>query len=112
MGKFGSVKGSHKGGIYSINIKVRLPKPLQIFIKSPAEIFGDGGNIRELIENLDREYPGLKKRICDGKGNIRWFINVSVNGQNIRSLEGEATKLNEGDEVSLSPGLLHDPRRV
>ncbi|MBU2567986.1 MAG: molybdopterin-synthase adenylyltransferase MoeB [Elusimicrobia bacterium] len=88
-----------------MNIKVRIPTPLQKITKNQTDIVSDGQDVRELIENLDREYPGLKERVCDEKGDIRRFINIFVNGQDIRFLEGDGTKLKEGDEVSVIPAI-------
>jgi len=88
-----------------MNIKVRIPTPLQKVTKSQPEVISEGRDVRELIENLDREYPGLKERICDEQGSIRRFINIFVNGQDIRFLKGDMTKLNDGDEVSVIPAI-------
>ncbi|MCM8814521.1 MAG: molybdopterin-synthase adenylyltransferase MoeB [Candidatus Omnitrophica bacterium] len=88
-----------------MSIKVRVPTPLQKLTGNQSEIDGDGKNIRELIENLDKKYPGIKERIFDETGNVRRFINLFVNDTDIRFLQGDKTELKDGDEVSIIPAI-------
>ena len=59
----------------------------------------------QLINELDRSYPGIKSRICDEAGNLRRFVNVFLNEEDIRFLEKEKTSLKDGDEVSIVPAI-------
>lgn len=86
-------------------IKVRIPTPLQKFTNNQNEVECTGKTIKELIENLNKNYPGIKERICDENGNIRRFVNFFVNGEDIRFLQGENTELKDGDEVSIIPAI-------
>jgi len=62
-------------------------------------------NIRELIEDLEKRFPGIKERICDQTGKIRRFINIYVNEEDVRFLQQEETSLKDGDEVSIIPAI-------
>ena len=65
----------------------------------------DGGNVGELIDNLEAAHAGLKERLCDENGEIRRFVNVYVNDEDVRFLDGRATALKDGDEVSIVPAI-------
>jgi len=58
-----------------------------------------------MIGSLDATYPGLKNRLCDEKGDLRRFVNIYVNEEDIRFLNGKETSLKDGDEVSIVPAI-------
>jgi molybdopterin synthase sulfur carrier subunit len=84
---------------------VRIPTPLRRLTAGAAEVSADGEDITGLIDNLDDEYPGLKERICDENGEIRRFVNVYLNNEDIRFLDGAGTKVSADDEVSIIPAI-------
>jgi sulfur-carrier protein len=86
-------------------IKVRIPTPLRPLTKNQGEVEVTGANIGEIIENLNASYVGLKDRLCDDKGELRRFVNVYVNEEDIRFLKGKDTLLKDGDEVSIVPAI-------
>lgn len=86
-------------------IKVLIPTPLQKFTKNQASLECEGGSIVDLMETLEREFPGIKARLCDDKGELRRFINFYVNSEDIRFLDGKETALKDGDEVSIVPAV-------
>lgn len=86
-------------------VKVRVPTPLQKITKNQAEVAVNGGNIKELIENLEKNFPGMKERLCDESGKLRRFINIYVNEEDIRFLQRDETQLKDGDEVSIIPAI-------
>jgi molybdopterin synthase sulfur carrier subunit len=88
-----------------MSIKVRIPTPLQKLTNNQSEVECEGTDIKSLIENLDKKYPGIRARLYDENNNLRRFINFFVNEQDIRFLEGERTKLKDGDEVSIIPAI-------
>ena len=88
-----------------MSIKVRIPTPLQNMTQNKAEVESSGANIREVIDDLERNFPGIKERICDEKGNIRRFINIYVNEEDVRFLKQDETLLKDGDEVSIIPAI-------
>lgn len=88
-----------------MSIKVRIPTPLQKLTDNQIEVECNGRDIKELIENLDKKYPGIKARVYDESGNLRRFINFFVNDKDIRFLQGDKTELKDGDEVSIIPAI-------
>lgn len=88
-----------------MSIKVKIPTPLQKLTDNKAEVETNGTTVSELIENLDKKYPGIKRRICGDDGKVRRFINIYVNEQDIRFLNGDTTKINDEDEVSIIPAI-------
>ena len=86
-------------------IKVRIPTPLQKLTQNQGEVEVVGGNIKEVLANLEKQFPGMKDRLYDEKGGLRRFINFYVNDEDIRFLQGETTALKEGDELSIVPAI-------
>ncbi len=85
-------------------VKVKIPTPLQRLTQGKEEVDGEPGTIIELVNALDRKYHGLGERISEA-GKIRRFVNVYVNEEDIRFLNGEETKVKDGDEVSIVPAI-------
>ncbi len=88
-----------------MGVRVRIPVPLQKLTGNQTEVECEGKDIRDLIENLDKKYPGIKERLCEENGKLRRFINFFVNEQDIRFLQGDKTALKDGDEVSIIPAI-------
>jgi sulfur-carrier protein len=88
-----------------MSVKVLIPTPLQKFTRDQATIECEGGNISELVDALEQNFPGIKDRLCDKDGNLRRFINFYVNSEDIRFMDGANTALNAGDEVSIVPAV-------
>lgn len=86
-------------------VKIRVPAPLQKLTKNQVEIVANGANIKELIDDLEKNYPGIKERICDETGKVRRFINIYVNEEDIRFLQRDETPLKDGDVVSIIPAI-------
>ena len=85
-------------------VKVRIPTPLQKLTNGKAEVECRAKNILELVEVLEKDYPGMKERLSDG-GKIRRFINIYVNEEDIRFVKKEETALKDGDSVSIVPAI-------
>ena len=86
-------------------IKVRIPTPLRPLTKGQGEVEVTAGTIVDLIERLDTAHPGIKARLCDDSGELRRFVNIYVNEEDIRFLKGKDTSLKAGDEVSIVPAI-------
>ena len=86
-------------------VKVRIPTPLQKLTREKAEVEIGARNVKELIARLEKDYPGIKDRICDESGKVRRFVNVYLNEEDIRFLNQEDTSLKDGDEVSIVPAI-------
>ncbi|MEK6727495.1 MAG: MoaD/ThiS family protein [Candidatus Omnitrophota bacterium] len=86
-------------------VKVRIPAPLQKMTQNRPEIEAEASNIRELILDLEKQFPGIRERLLDEQGNIRRFINFYVNDEDIRFLKQDETPLSDGAEVSIIPAI-------
>jgi molybdopterin converting factor small subunit len=86
-------------------VRVLIPTPLQRLTQNQSEVMLEGGDIRDMIQNLEARFPGIKSRLCDDSGALRRFVNLYVNEEDIRFLKGEATSLKDGDEVSIIPAI-------
>jgi sulfur-carrier protein len=84
---------------------VLIPTPLRKLTNELESVSAAGANVGELLDNLDKAYPGLKDRVCDEQGNVRRFVNVYVNGEDIRFLEDKATAVKDNDEISIVPAI-------
>lgn len=85
-------------------VKVLIPTPLQKITGGKYVVEAQPGKIIDIINALDKKFPGLAERLCqDGK--IRRFINVYVNEEDVRFLQGEETIVKDGDEVSIVPAI-------
>ncbi len=84
---------------------IKIPTPLRNLTKGAGEVEINGDSITALIENLNKQYPGIRDRLMDEKNNLRRFVNIYVNGDDIRFLKGLDTKVKDVDEVSIVPAI-------
>jgi molybdopterin synthase sulfur carrier subunit len=91
---------------------VRIPTPLRRLTGEKDEVTINAEDIRELIEALEKQFPGVKERLCDESGNVRRFINLYVNNEDIRFLKGIETELKESDIVSIIPAIAGGKEKV
>jgi molybdopterin converting factor small subunit len=84
---------------------VRIPTPLRKLTQGAEEVTSSGKNIGELITNLEKQYPGIKERICDATGAVRRFVNIFVRDEDIRFLQNLETPIADTDEVSIVPAI-------
>ncbi len=89
-----------------MRVKVRIPMLLQKLTQNRAEVVGNGSTIGELIDDLEKKFPGIKERICDETGKVRSFISIYVNEENVRFLQKGETPLKDGDEISIIPAIV------
>ena len=86
-------------------VKVRVPTPLMKLTDNQSEVTAEGATISEILNNLESQFAGIKERICDENGAPRRFINIYLNEEDIRFLEGESTAVKDGDEISIIPAI-------
>ena len=86
-------------------VLVRIPTPLRSLTKGSAEVQATGGSVADVIGDLQRQFPGMGERLLDEAGELRRFINVYVNEEDIRFLDGKKTALKDGDQVSIVPAI-------
>jgi MoaD family protein len=85
-------------------IDVRIPTILRTYTGGEKAVTGEGSTLAELIENLESNHPGIKERLIDGS-DLRRFVNVYVNDEDVRFTGGLETKLDDGDEVVVLPAV-------
>lgn len=85
--------------------QVRVPTPLRKYTAGAEAVEASGATVAALISDLDARYPGIKDRICDEGGQVRRFVNVFVNGEDIRFLQHLDTPVQATDEVSIVPAI-------
>ena len=86
-------------------VTVRIPTPLRSITKGNAEVRAEGNSVGNIVEDLGRQFPGLRERLMDEAGELRRFINIYVNEEDIRFLDGKKTALKDGDQVSIVPAI-------
>jgi len=89
----------------SMTVRVRIPTPLRRFTGGQEEVSATGTTIGMVVDDLERQHPGIKERICDEQGKVRKFVNIYVNGDDIRFLQSLDTPVKEGDEISIVPAI-------
>jgi molybdopterin synthase sulfur carrier subunit len=88
-----------------MSARVRIPTPLRRFTDGAEEISAGGATVAAIVDDLDHNHPGLKERLCDEAGKVRRFVNIFVNGDDIRFLNNLETTVKDGDEVSIVPAI-------
>ena len=88
-----------------MSINVRIPTPLRRLTDQQSSVTAEGLTVAELIESLDAAFPGMKARVCDDDGELRHFVNIYVNGEDVRYMDGIGSALKSGDEVSIVPAV-------
>ena len=86
-------------------VKVRIPTPLQKLTNNQSEVLCEALTIDAMLAELEKAHPGIKERICDGEGKLRRFVNIYVNEEDIRFLQGQETALKSGDDISIIPAI-------
>jgi molybdopterin synthase sulfur carrier subunit len=88
-----------------MSVRVRVPTPLRTLTGGQSDVSADGGDVAACIHDLEAKYPGMANRILDDEGEVRRFVNLFVNGEDIRFLQGIGTALKAGDELSIVPAM-------
>lgn len=88
-----------------MSVVVRVPTPLRKVTNGQETVDVNGATVEEGLANLESQYPGIKERIVDPDGQLHRFVNIYVNGEDIRFLEGLATAVKDGDELSIVPAV-------
>ncbi len=88
-----------------MSVSVRVPTPLRKLTEGADEVTVQGDTVKALVDDLERKFPGIKERICDESGKIRRFVNVYVNGDDIRFLQNLETSVRDGDSISIVPAI-------
>ncbi len=88
-----------------MSVTVRIPAPLRRVTNGLDKVEVEGATLSDMLNALDSQFPGIKERLLDETGDLRHFVNVYVNGEDVRFLQGLDTSTNAGDEVSIVPAV-------
>jgi molybdopterin synthase sulfur carrier subunit len=86
-------------------VKVRIPTPLRKLTSGEGEVSAIGKTVVEVLDDLESKYPGFRERLFDESGNLRRFINIYLNDEDIRFLNGPDTVVKDSDEISIIPAI-------
>lgn len=86
-------------------VKVRVPTPLRRFTAGNDEVAASGDSIKAVIHDLEQRHPGIGERLLDDKGELRRFVNIYLNGDDIRFLSQLDSKVKDGDDISIVPAI-------
>jgi sulfur-carrier protein len=88
-----------------MSVHVRIPTPLRALTKGTTDVQATADSVGTLVDDLERQFPGIRERLVDETGELRRFINIYVNEEDIRFLEGKKTALKAGDHVAIVPAI-------
>ena len=86
-------------------ITVRIPQPLRGLTGDKPTVESGGSTLSACIDHLESAYPGMRDRLMDEGGQLRRFVNIYINGDDVRFSDGLGTSLKDGDEVSIVPAV-------
>jgi molybdopterin synthase sulfur carrier subunit len=87
-------------------VTVLIPAPMRSLAGNQARVSIDGGaTVADVLTHLAEQHPGVQPRIFESPGRLRRFVNVYVNGEDIRALQAEATSVKDGDEIGIIPAM-------
>ena len=88
-----------------MGVLVRIPTPLRKMTNGQDKVEVTESILSVMIDNLESEYPGFKERLIDENGELLYFVNIYLNGEDVRFLSGLSTDTKEGDEISIVPAV-------
>jgi len=88
-----------------VSVSVRVPTPLRNLTDSQAAVSADGGTVGEIIDDLDTRHPGMRERLIDESGELRRFVNLFVDDEDVRFQQGLATPVADGSTLSIVPAV-------
>jgi molybdopterin synthase sulfur carrier subunit len=88
-----------------MSVTVRVPTPLRRLTDGQDKVLVPGSTLNDVIGSLEEQFPGFRERICDDQGEIRNFVNVYINGEDVRFQKGMDSATKEGDEISIVPAV-------
>ena len=88
-----------------MSVVVRIPTPLRRMTGGKDKVEVESGNLSAMVDELEGSYPGMKDRLIDEEGELRYFVNIYLNGEDVRFMDGLDTAMSSGDEVSIVPAV-------
>ena len=84
---------------------VKIPTPLRKLTNNETSVDADGTTVRQIVESLESTYPGMRERLIDDNGDLRHFVNIYLNGEDIRYIDGLKSSVSDNDELSIVPAV-------
>jgi molybdopterin synthase sulfur carrier subunit len=88
-----------------MSVLVRIPTPLRRMTNGEGKVELESGTLSELVERLDVSYPGIKARLLNENGELHYYVNIYLNGEDVHFLQGLDTAARSGDEISIVPAV-------
>ena len=88
-----------------MSVMVRIPTPLRRLTQGEDKVSVEGENLGEVVDALEAQFTGIKDRLCDEAGELRNFVNIYLNDDDIRYLEKDQTPVTADDTVSIIPSV-------
>lgn len=88
-----------------MSVRVRIPAPLRSVTSGESEVTVGASSVDQALTELESRFPAIRQRLRDDEGALRRFVNLYVNGEDVRFLKGLKTDLKSGDEVSIIPAV-------
>ena len=88
-----------------MSLNVVIPTPLRKFTLGAESVEIESGTLKEVLDRLDSKYPGFRASVCDETGSLRRFINIYINGEDVRFLDNLSTPAGDGAEVAIVPAI-------
>ena len=88
-----------------MSVVVRIPTPLRRMTNGKDKVEVESTVLGELVDKLNAEFPGFKDRLVDEEGELRYFVNIYLNGEDVRFMDGLSTATSDGDEISIVPAV-------
>ena len=92
-------------GVRTMSLKVVIPTPLRKFTSGVDLVEVEAGTVQQVLDKLDSKYPGFRASVCDDSGSLRRFINIYLDGEDVRFLENLATPAEDGSEIAIVPAI-------
>ncbi len=93
-----------------MSVQVRVPTVLRTYTGGAKEVASQGATVGEVFDTLDATHPGIKGRVVDEQGQLRRFVNVYVDNEDVRFADGLSTPVSEGAQVSIIPSVAGGQR--
>ena len=84
---------------------VKIPTPLRKLTNNETSVDADGTTVGQIVESLESAYPGMRERLIDDDGDLRHFVNIYLNGEDIRYIDGLKSSVSDNDELSIVPAV-------
>jgi len=88
-----------------MSLNVLIPTPLRKYTAGAEIIEAEAGTVKEVIDGLEKRFPGIRNSVCDESGGLRRFINIYVDGEDVRFLDSLSTPAKDGSEIAIVPAI-------